>query len=226
MYASVMHFWQSYLPEIDAVTQSFCQRYAVPPPCHIDLRIDPNPRLQPFLPGGGAVPPPAISQWRIFGEGDTPLLILNSDGQEGRDPDFQSKLVAYLPQVESINDFYSARKSTQEDVDISFQRLHERTIPVSLLSPRFVGLHGREVHPLWRLALYEAIGDAILRRAMGPVSSEEDAAFTLWAAARGDVAIWAERFAQVILPDESAVRADRSERDRRVFAGWRCAAAQ
>ncbi|MCO6452054.1 MAG: hypothetical protein J5I90_14820 [Caldilineales bacterium] len=194
-------FLESYLPEIEAVTHSFCQRYAVPPPCQVDLQIVPNPRLLPFVPGEGAAPPPALSRWRIFGAGDTPLLILNSDGQEGRDPGFQEKLVAYVPEVNSINDFHAARLSPQSDIDISFQRLHERTIPLSLISPRLVGIRGKEVHPLWRLALYEAIGDAIFRRAMGPVTAEDEAIAALWAVARGDVAVWAERFAQVSLPD-------------------------
>lgn len=87
--------------------------------------------------------------------------------------------------------------------------------PISLRypSPRLVGLNGREPHPLWWLGVSEALGDVIARRALGVVTGEEEAVFTVWAALAGDVALWAERFSEVRLPagDESAWPADPAE---------------
>ena len=78
-------------------------------------------------------------------------------------------------------------------------------MPVAVVSPRLVGLDGDEPHPLWRLALYEAIGDAVMRRALGPLTGQDTEVYAVWAAARGDVALWAERFSEVTPRDAQSL---------------------
>lgn len=80
----------------------------------------------------------------------------------------------------------------------------EDPLPLRFPSPRLVGLHSRDPHPLWWLGVSEAIGDVIARRAVGPVGGETEAVMTVWAALRGDVSIWAERFSGITLPEEDA----------------------
>ncbi len=200
------------LARIDAVVAEFCRRYAPPPPCRIDLHILPDPDLLPFRPGQGAAPNPPFTRYRIMGQGsdagDTPYVTLNGAGNETHDPLFQQNLLLTLAEVNDIHRVYAAHAATPEAQRISAQRLQGESIPVFLPSPRLVGLHGQTPHPLWQLALVEAIGDAILRRSVGPITAEEEAALTLWAAARGDVALWAERFSGVRLPALAAISPD------------------
>ena len=140
--------------------------------------------------------------------GDTPYITLNGAGDETHDPTFQANLLLTIPEVNDIRRIYVAHAATPEAQRISAQRLQGESIPVFLPSPRLVGVHGQTPHPLWRLALIEAIGDAILRRSLGPITAADEAALTLWAAARGDVALWAERLSGTRLAAPAAISPD------------------
>ncbi len=156
------------LPRLEATTRAFCDRYDPPPPCHIELSIEPDPDLLPFHPGQGAWPPPSLAA---------------QAGPAAATPDSQW---------------------------ITLDGVGGDALHIRLPSLRFVGLHGRAPHPLWWLAVTEAIGDAILRQALGPITGESGAVLTLWAAARGDVALWSERFSGVLLgaADATAIAVD------------------
>ncbi len=193
-------FLRRYLPELDAVTEAFCLRYAPPEPCRIELRIVISPKNQPFLPAQGASPPPLLLRYRILGAGDTDYVTFNGTGEEMRNDAFSTLLLTNFPEINEIAKIYPARLSSTEAQEASLQRLYGQTMPLTFPSPRLAGVSGRKTHPLWRLSLYEAIGDVIMRRAVGPVTGEDKAVFTLWAVARGDVALWAERFAETSLP--------------------------
>lgn len=214
----VLHFRQrdafllDHLPHIEATAAAFCERYAPPDPCRIDLGILPDSDLLPFLPGGGAAPLPPYTRYRIMGQGaragDTDFVTINGTGLEMRDPAFRSNILLSLSEVNDARRVYAAQRGADIDRSISAQRQGGDTIPLTLISPRLVGLRGETPHPLWWLQLHEAIGDAILRRMLGPVTSTRPAALTVWAAARGDVALWAERFSGVRLADDTSFQTD------------------
>ncbi|RME81401.1 MAG: hypothetical protein D6775_13670 [Caldilineae bacterium] len=206
-------FLADYLPRMDAAAQAFCRRYAPPPPCHVDLRIEPEPDLLPFAPGEGASPPPTLTRYRIIGQGDTHLVTLNSTGEEFADPEFQTFLLGLLPGIDDINRVYPAKYATADAQTLSAMRLYQRQMPLELVSPRLVGVSSGRPHPLWLLALYESIGDVVVRRALGPFSHGDVVAFSLWAALRGDVALRAEELSGVVLADLPQVRTSISPSD-------------
>lgn len=188
------------LPRLDALTQAFCRRYNPPPPCHVDLTLAPDPALLPFRAGAGATPPPPLISYESATYNDFIVISLNGMGQENDDPGFLDIVRTALPQLRGANDLLVLDQSAPNAVSISAERLTGQTIPLRFISPRLVGLHRREPHPLWWLGVSESIGDVIARRAMGPVTGEAEAVLTAWSVLRGDVAVWAERFSGVKLP--------------------------
>ena len=188
------------LPQIDAIAQSFCDRYAIPRPCRVDLTVEPDPNLLPFLPGEGADSSPGVARYLLGDQGHTGLITINGDGEETTDPAFQKLLLEVLPAGADPSSLTIASAVGPEDAAIAHERLYGRTIPVKIISPRMAGVDGDKPHPLWQLALHEAIGDAVMRRALGPVTADEDTANAVWALARGDAALWAERFSGAQLP--------------------------
>lgn len=190
------------LPRLDAIAQAFCRRYNPPPPCHLDLTLTPEADLLPFNPSSGASPAPPLVAYRSVIRDDERVVVLNGDGRELQDPDFRASVRDVRGRVRNLGGVSLSDRGTEAIIAISSARLSGETMPLRYPSPRLVGLKGREPHPLWWLGVSEAIGDVIARRAVGPIRGEATAALTAWAALRGDVAIWAERFSGVSLPDE------------------------
>ena len=198
-------FVYAMIPQIEATAKYFCERYQPPEPCRVDLDIKPNADWLPFIPGKGARFLPPLTEYRIMAEGNTGLVTLNGTGQELRDSVFRDRFMALFPTVDNVNNIYAAKFESDEAREVSIKRLYHEAMPLSIVSPRLVGVRGDEPHPLWWLALHESIGDVIARRALGPVTAPEDAAYTAWAAVRGDVAIQAERLSGVSYqPDANA----------------------
>ncbi len=188
------------LSRLDAITQAFCRRYNPPPPCHVDLTLAPDPDLLPFRAGAGASPPPPLISYESATVNDFIVISLNGTGQESDDPGFLDIVRDSLPRVRGAGELLVLDQSAPDAISISAERLTGQTMPLRFLSPRLVGLHRRDPHPLWWLGVSESIGDVIARRAMGPVTGEAEAALTAWSVLRGDVAVWAERFSGVRLP--------------------------
>jgi len=190
-------FLYDLIPEIEATAKYFCERYQPPGSCRVDLDIKPNADWLPFIPAEGARPLPPLTEYRIMAEGNSGLVTLNGTGQELRDSTFRDRFMVLFPTVDNINNIYAAKFESNADREVSIKRLYHEAMPLSIMSPRLVGVRDDEPHPLWWLELHEAIGDVIARRALGPVTAQEDAAYTAWAAVRGDVAIQAERLSGV-----------------------------
>ncbi len=198
------------ISHLDAVVQTFCERYAPPPPCMVDLSIEPNPDLLPFVPGDGAAPLPPTTEYIVMAEGTTGIITINGTGEEIRDQAFQDRLLGYIEKRDDIREIYASRTGSSEAKRSSEMRLYQQQMPLSIISPRLVGMDGDEPHPLWWLALHEAIGDVIMRRGLRPITAPQPAAYTVWAIARGDVALWAERLSGVRLPEIEITAEDTS----------------
>lgn len=198
-----LHYYQrdarlpDLLPRLDAAAQAFCRRYNPPPPCHVELTITPDPALLPFRSDEGASPAPSLIAYQSSTYDDYLLVTLDATGREMDDPAFLQGVLDALPRVRDPGDILVLNQSAPDAAGVASERLFGPTIPLRVLSPHLVGVHNRDPHPLWWLGVTESIGDVIARRALGPVTGEPDAVLTAWAAARGDVAIWAERFTGV-----------------------------
>ena len=190
-------FLYGHIPQIEATAKYFCERYQPPGPCRVDLDIKPNADWLPFIPAEGARPLPPLTEYRIMAEGNSGLVTLNGTGEELKDSAFRVRFLALLPTVNDIYDIYGAKFESDDARALSAERLYHEAMPLSIVSPRLVGVRGDEPHPLWWLSLHEAIGDVVARRALGPVTAPEDAAYTAWAAVRGDVALQAEQLSGV-----------------------------
>ncbi len=200
-------FLAEYLPEMDAIARAFCRRYAAPSPCRVDLSIEPDPDLLPFLPGQGSATPLALTRFEASRNPGKAAVMLNRQAT-GAGDDAIVRLLAQFLGVQRIRQLRVTAQvaptipQTEGDAEAS------GALAMRFISPRLVGWSGKTPHPLWWLALTEAIGETILRQTLGPVTGSDEAVYTLWAAARGDVALWAERLSGVTFPNDGQVAAE------------------
>jgi hypothetical protein len=194
-------------PRLEALAAAFCARYRPPPPCRIELTVVPDGNLLPFRPGTAATPMPPLLTYQAARAGDR-LWVTLGVGRGDRDPIAgnpvevmaRERIRRAWPRVRDLRQLLVTESSPPEAASAARLWLHGALLPVRMVSPRYVGLHDGDPHPLWWLAVAERMGDVVLRRALGAVTGEPAAVFTLWAAARGDVAVWAERLTGVRLP--------------------------
>ncbi len=206
-------------PRLEALAAAFCARYKPRPPCRIELSIVSDGNALPFRPGTAATPMPPLLTYQAA-RADDRLWVTLGVGRGERDPISGSpvEMVARerirraWPRVRDLRQLLVTEPSPPEAAKAARLWLHGALLPVQMVSPRYVGLHDGDPHPLWWLAVAETMGDVVLRRALGAVTGEPAAVFTLWAAARGDVAVWAERLTGVRLPPTDIRRyADETE---------------
>jgi len=217
---------------LDALAAAFCARYKPPPPCRIELTVVPDGDLLPFRPGTAATPMSPLLTYQAARADDRLWLTLGV-GRGERDPISGSPMEMVArerirrawPQVRDLRQLLVMEPSPPEAAEAARLWLHGALLPVQMVSPRYVGLHDGDPHPLWWLAVAETMGDVVLRRALGAVTGEAAAVFTLWAAARGDVAVWAERFTGVRLPPTD-IRLYADETEAVGLSVWRDAAGQ
>lgn len=197
-------FLAELVPQMDAIARTFCRRYAAPSPCRVALSIEPDPGLLPFLPGQGTATPLALTRFEARRNPGMAAVMLNRQA-DGAGDDATVRLLAQFLGVRSIRQLRVTTQvmptipQTEGDAPASSE------LVARFISPRLVGWSGITPHPLWWLALTETIGETVLRRTLGPVTARDETAYTLWAAARGDVALWAERLSGVTFPVDGQV---------------------
>ncbi len=219
-------------PRLDALAAAFCARYDPPPPCRIELTIAADGALLPLRPGAAATPMPPLLTYQAARVSDR-LWVTLGLGREERDP-LSGRTVEMIgrerirrawPRARDLRQLLVVEQSPPEAAEAARIWLRGSVLPVQMVSPRYVGLHKGDPHPLWWLAVAETMGDVVLRRALGAVTGEAAAVFTLWAAARGDVAVWAERWTGVRLPPTD-IRLYADETEVVGLSVWRDAADQ
>ena len=197
-------FLAELLPQMDAIARTFCRRYAAPSPCRVDLSIEPGPDLLPFLPDQGAATPLALTRFEALGNPGKAAVMLNRQA-DGAGDDATVRLLAQFLGVPSISQLKVTAQVAPTVPQTAGEAPASGTLAVRFISPHLVGWSGKTPHPLWWLALTETLGETILRQTLGPVTGSDQAVYTLWAAARGDVALWAERLSAVPFPNDGQV---------------------
>ncbi|MCS7040305.1 MAG: hypothetical protein NZP34_11925 [Caldilineales bacterium] len=217
--ASADAFLAAHGPRLEALAAAFCARYRPPSPCRIELNVVPDGELLPFRPGMAARPMPPLVTYQAARADDRVWITLGV-GREAIDPVWRDRIRRSWPRLRGLRQLQVTEQSPPEAATTARVWLQGPLMPVRVVSPRYVGVHDGDPHPLWWLAVAETMGDVVLRRALGPVTGESAAVLTLWAAARGDVAVWAERFTGVRLPPAD-VRLYLDEADAIGLSVWR-----
>lgn len=217
-------FLAAHGPRLEALVAAFCARYRPPSPCRVELTVAADGVLLPFRPGAAATPMPPLVTYQAAQAGDRLWITLGS-GRGEIDPVWRERIRRAWPRLRGLRQLQMIEQSPPEAAQAARVWLQKSPMPVRVVSPRYVGMHDGDPHPLWWLAVAETVGDVVLRRALGPVTGESAAVLTLWAAARGDVAVWAERFTGVRLPPAD-VRLYLDEAEAVGLSVWRDAAAQ
>lgn len=197
-------FLAGLVPQMDAIARTFCRRYAAPSPCRIDLSIEPDPELLPFLPGQGATTPLALTRFEARRNPGKTAVMLNRQA-DGAGDEATVRLLAQFLDVRNIRQLRVTAQVAPTIAQTEGDAPGSDALVVRFISPRLVGWSGKTPHPLWWLALTETIGETILRRTLGPVTGSDETAYTLWAAARGDVAVWAERLSGITFPSDGQI---------------------
>ena len=202
-------FLAELLPQMDIIARTFCRRYAAPSPCRVELSIEPDPDLLPFLPGQGAATPLALTRIEALRSPGNAAVMLNPQTDGAGDNATVRQLAQFLG-VRSIRRLKVTTQVAPAVPQTAGEASASAALAVRFISPHLVGWSGKTPHPLWWLALTETLGETILRQTLGPVTGSDQAVYTLWAAARGDVALWAERLSGVpfhngVLPHDGQV---------------------
>lgn len=217
-------FLAAHGPRLEALVAAFCARYRPPSPCRVELTVAADGALLPFRPGAAATPMPPLVTYQAAQASDR-LWITLGVGRGEIDPVWRERIRRAWPRLRGLRQLQMIEQSPPEAAQAAQAWLQGSPMPVRVVSPRYVGVHDGDPHPLWWLAVAETVGDVVLRRALGPVTGESAAVLTLWAAARGDVAVWAERFTGVRLPPTD-VRLYLDEAEAVGLSVWRDAVAQ
>ncbi len=189
-------------PQMDAIAAAFCRRYSAPTPCRLDISIEPAPDLMPFRPGQGDPSPLALTRYEGPRDPNKAIVLFNRQA-DGSGDGANLRALARSLGVRSVE-----RLQVTEQVASTSTLGADGALTMRFISPRLVGWSGKTPHPLWWLGLTEAMGETILRRSLGPITGSDQDVYTLWTAARGDVAVWAERLSGVRAPTDEAPLVD------------------